>query len=137
MAISKLAKPISDSVYKVAAFKEKPDIKTATSYLEDGRHYWNAGIFLFKASAILKELETHTPQIKASAVEALEKSVMSGVARRLDEPTFAACPANSIDYAVMEKTANAAIVAPVDAGWTDIGRLERGLLLKPATILSL
>ncbi|GJL94622.1 MAG: hypothetical protein DHS20C05_10270 [Hyphococcus sp.] len=112
---------ISDSVYKVAAFKEKPDRETAKSYLEDGRHYWNAGIFLFKASAILKELETHAPKIKASAVEALEKSVMSGVARRLDEPTFAACPANSIDYAVMEKTDNAAIVAPVDAGWTDIG----------------
>lgn len=113
--------PLSDSVYKVAAFKEKPNRDTAETYLADGRHYWNAGIFLFRASAMLDELAAHAPDIKAAAVDALDKSVMSGAAIRLDEDAFAPCPSNSIDYAVMEKTDKAAIVAPVDVGWTDIG----------------
>lgn len=110
-----------DSVYRVAAFREKPDQKTAESYLEAGGYYWNGGIFLFKASAMLEELAQHAPDIREAAVGALDKSVMSGAARRLDEPVFSACPANSLDYAVMEKTDKAAIVAPVDVGWSDIG----------------
>lgn len=110
-----------DSVYSVASFREKPDRKTAEGYLKSGGYFWNAGIFLFRASAMLNELEKHAPDIRQSATEALDKSVMSGAARRLDETVFSECPANSIDYAVMEKTAKAAIVAPVDVGWTDIG----------------
>lgn len=113
--------PISEGISEVAAFKEKPNQKTAEKYLEDGAHFWNAGIFLFKASAMLDELDQHAPEIKSSSVNALENSVMSGAARRLDEDIFSACPANSIDYAVMEKTSKAAIVAPVDVGWSDIG----------------
>ncbi len=112
---------LSDSVYKAAAFREKPDRKTAEAYLADGRHYWNAGIFLFRASAMLEELKNHAPEIKSAAIAALDKSVMSGAAIRLDEDAFSPCPSNSLDYAVMEKTAKAAIVAPVDVGWTDIG----------------
>ena len=105
----------------MAAFKEKPARETAEQYLKDGGYFWNAGIFLFKASAMLDELSKLAPDIKQAAVEALEESVMSGTALRLDESIFAACPADSIDYAVMEKTDKAAIVAPVDVGWTDIG----------------
>ena len=112
---------IASSVYEVAAFKEKPDVETATRYLEDGRHYWNAGIFLYKASAMLAELEKHAPEIKHAASSALENSVLSGAALRLEETIFSECPSDSIDYAVMEKTDKAAIVAPVDVGWTDIG----------------
>ncbi len=112
---------ISDGVCRVAAFKEKPDKKTAQSYLDKGGFYWNAGIFLFRASDMLGELEKHAPEIRKAATDALAESVMSGAARRLDEDRFAACPANSIDYAVMEKTDRAAVVAPVDVGWTDIG----------------
>jgi len=114
-------KELSPSVYEVAAFKEKPGRETAESYVKDGRHYWNAGIFLYRASAMLDELSKHAPDIKAAATVALDKSVMCGSALRLDEATFSACPANSIDYAVMEKTDKAAIVAQVDVGWTDIG----------------
>ncbi len=110
-----------DSVYEVAAFKEKPDHDTAEQYLKDGGYYWNGGIFLFKASAMLEELSLHAPAIKEAAVGALNASVMSGPARRLDEAIFSGCPANSVDYAVMEKTEKAAIVAPVDVGWADIG----------------
>ncbi len=114
-------KRIGEGVYDVAAFKEKPGRDTAESYIKDGRHYWNAGIFLYKASAMLDELSKHAPDIKAAAIEALDKSAMCGGTLRLDEAAFSACPANSIDYAVMEKTDKAAIVAPVDVGWTDIG----------------
>lgn len=110
-----------DSVYSVAAFKEKPKLETAKQYLEDGGYFWNAGIFLFSAKAMLSELEEHAPGIKKAATDALDASVMSGAARRLDEQVFSPCPSDSIDYAVMEKTAKAAIVAPVDVGWTDIG----------------
>ncbi len=110
-----------DSIFEVAAFKEKPQREIAEAYLADGNYFWNAGIFLFSAQAMLDELERHAPDIKKAASQALEKSVMSGAARRLDEQIFEACPKNSIDYAVMEKTGKAAIVAPVDVGWTDIG----------------
>lgn len=112
---------IVDSVFNVAAFKEKPDRATAEQYLKDGGYYWNAGIFLFRASAMLEELEKHAPEIKAAATNALQDSAMSGAALRLDERVFSECPSNSVDYAVMEKTDKAAIVAPVDVGWTDIG----------------
>ncbi len=112
---------LTDSVYEVAAFKEKPIREIAEKYIEDGKHYWNAGIFLYSAKTMLEELSKHAPEIKDAAVNALQESVMSGTALRLHEATFSACPANSIDYAVMEKTDKAAIVAPVDVGWTDIG----------------
>lgn len=112
---------ISDGVFRVAAFKEKPDEKTARSYLDKGGFYWNAGIFLFRTSAMLGELDRHAPEIRKAATEALKESVMSGAARRLDEDSFAGCPSNSIDYAVMENTDRAAVAAPIDVGWTDIG----------------
>lgn len=110
-----------DSVFSAAAFKEKPERGTAEKYLKDGDYYWNAGIFLFRASAMLDELEKHAPQIRTSATDALDNSVMSGVALKLDEEIFSTCPSDSVDYAVMEKTDKAAIIAPVDVGWTDIG----------------
>ena len=112
---------VTAGVYRVAAFKEKPDAATAQSYLDKGGFYWNAGIFLFRASDMLEQLEKLAPDIRKAATDALKQSVMSGVARRLDEVCFEACPANSIDYAVMEKTNRAGVVAPVDVGWTDIG----------------
>ncbi|MHA7871504.1 MAG: mannose-1-phosphate guanylyltransferase/mannose-6-phosphate isomerase [Hyphococcus sp.] len=110
-----------ESVHSVAAFREKPDRETAQNYLSEGGYYWNAGIFLFSANAMLEELSTHAAEIKAASTDALARSVMSGAALRLDEDVFSECPADSVDYAVMEKTEKAAIVAPVDVGWTDIG----------------
>ena len=109
------------SVYGVAAFREKPDAQTAQKYLADGGYYWNAGIFLFSAAAMLAELGAHAPDIRDASIKALDASVLTGAARKLDETLFATCPSDSIDYAVMEKTSKAAVVAPVDVGWTDIG----------------
>ncbi|VAW07903.1 Mannose-1-phosphate guanylyltransferase / Mannose-6-phosphate isomerase, partial [hydrothermal vent metagenome] len=84
-------------------------------------HYWNAGIFLYKASTMRDEMARLAPEIMTAASQALEQAAISDGALRLDEAAFSACPSDSIDYAVMEKTDKAAIVAPVDVGWTDIG----------------
>jgi len=112
---------IAPSVYKVAAFREKPDEATAARYLAGGAHYWNAGIFLFSARTMLEELGLHAPKIKEQALKALARATRVGARIDLEEEAFRACPADSVDYAVMEKTAKAAVVGPVDVGWSDIG----------------
>lgn len=113
--------PISDGVAEVAGFREKPDRQTAEHYLKSGRHFWNAGIFLFAPETMAGELAAFAPAIAREAGAALEEAEIDGAMCRLDAARFAACPADSIDYAVMEKTGRAAVVGPVDAGWSDIG----------------
>ncbi len=112
---------LSAGVCDVTAFKEKPDAQTATAYLENGAYFWNAGIFLFSPSAMLDALGAHAKEIADCAVRALEKCARQGAVRTLDETEFERAPSNSIDYAVMEKTDRAAVVGPVDVGWSDIG----------------
>lgn len=104
----------------VERFVEKPDLETATGYVASGQYYWNSGMFLFKASRYLKELETLQPAILAACRAALDKAARDNDFIRLDAEAFAASPNDSIDYAVMEKTADAAVV-PLDAGWNDVG----------------
>lgn len=106
--------------YEVDSFKEKPDAETAAQYVADGSYYWNSGMFLFKASTVLAELKAHRLDI----YEACERA-SSGVSSdldfiRIDRGAFEACPDDSIDYAVMERTKDA-VVVPLDAGWNDIG----------------
>jgi mannose-1-phosphate guanylyltransferase/mannose-6-phosphate isomerase len=113
--------PIADGVAEVGAFREKPDRATAEHYLKSGRHFWNAGVFLFAPQSLIDELSAYAPMIAKEALSALENAAAEGSFRRLDPETFARCPSDSIDYAVMEKTARAAVVHPVDAGWSDIG----------------
>lgn len=112
---------IHDGVFEVAAFREKPDRATAERYRAEGRHFWNAGVFLFSPASMDAELHAHAPAIRKAAANALAAAARSGPAITLDAATFAECPSDSIDYAVMEKTRRAAVVAPVDAGWSDIG----------------
>ncbi len=107
-------------VYAVAQFCEKPDLATATQFVASGQYYWNSGMFLFKASSLLAELTQFAPAIVSSAEQALAKATTDLDFIRLDKAAFAACPSDSIDYAVMEKSANAAMVA-LDAGWSDVG----------------
>ncbi|MEI7824351.1 MAG: mannose-1-phosphate guanylyltransferase/mannose-6-phosphate isomerase [Chlorobiaceae bacterium] len=114
------AKGHDQGVYPVSEFVEKPDRKTAERYLASGDYFWNSGIFLFNAAAYLLELEAHAPAIVAACREALQKAVSDLDFLRLDSEAFCASPSDSIDYAVMEKTAKAALV-PLDAGWNDIG----------------
>lgn len=111
---------IDDEVFKVERFVEKPDKKTAEMYLEEGTYYWNSGMFVFKAKTYLNELKKLEPGIYDCCQKAFQGAKQDLDFLRIDEAAFIRCPANSIDYAVMEKTQNAAVV-PMDAGWSDIG----------------
>jgi mannose-1-phosphate guanylyltransferase/mannose-6-phosphate isomerase len=108
------------AAFAVAEFVEKPDLATAESYIASGDYYWNSGMFMFRASRYLEELERFAPEMLACCREALEKAQRDLDFVRLDAEAFAACPKDSIDYAVMEKTADAAVI-PLDAGWSDVG----------------
>ncbi|MFC4726207.1 AGE family epimerase/isomerase [Glycocaulis abyssi] len=110
------------AVRKVEAFVEKPDLATARDYLASGEYFWNAGIFLFRADVMLGELEREAPSVLSAAREALAGATTDTAidARIVARAAFAAAPAISIDYAVMEKTALASLV-PADMGWSDVG----------------
>ena len=106
--------------YCVEQFVEKPDQKTAQAYLDSGNYFWNSGMFLFSASTYLAELKRHAPDIFESCHQAYASLESSEDFQRIPEPIFASCPSDSIDYAVMEKTASA-VVVPLEAGWNDLG----------------
>ncbi|SFH78001.1 mannose-1-phosphate guanylyltransferase [Pseudomonas guineae] len=111
---------VGDGGFRVNRFVEKPDLETANKYLESGNYFWNSGMFMFRASRYLQELEKFSPEILAACREALSKGEQDLHFTRIDNAAFSACPEDSIDYAVMEKTADAVMV-PLDAGWSDIG----------------
>ncbi|MCM0147557.1 mannose-1-phosphate guanylyltransferase/mannose-6-phosphate isomerase [Photobacterium galatheae] len=106
--------------YEVAQFVEKPDLNTAKEYLVSVHYYWNSGMFLFKASAYLQELEKYRPDILSACQHAAQSPELDHDFIRVDRQTFSECPSDSIDYAVMEKT-DAAVMVPMDAGWSDVG----------------
>lgn len=108
------------SAFKVARFVEKPDEAQARSFLAGGRHYWNSGIFAFAAGAFLDALRRHRADILEAVTASWSGRTHDMDFVRLGAEAFAACPADSIDYAVMEKTDRAGTV-PVDMGWSDVG----------------
>ena len=112
---------LSPGVFKVQAFKEKPDVETAAAYLATGEYDWNAGIFLFRADAMIRAFEAHAPAILAQCREALGAASLTGIVTRLDAAAFEACPSEPVDIAIMEKASRVAVVAPVTAGWNDVG----------------
>jgi mannose-1-phosphate guanylyltransferase / mannose-6-phosphate isomerase len=109
-----------DGAFAVARFVEKPDTPTAERYLKSGDFFWNSGIFLFPAALFLSEVERLRPDMLAACRAALDAARRDDDFIRLDKEAFGACPADSIDYAVMEHTAKAAVV-PVSMGWSDLG----------------
>jgi mannose-1-phosphate guanylyltransferase/mannose-6-phosphate isomerase len=109
--------------FAVARFVEKPDAATAESYVTSGDYDWNSGMFAFKAGVFLAELERLEPELLSHCREALAKGGKDLDFFRLEGTSFAKARAISIDYAVMERTAKAAVV-PVDMGWSDIGSWE-------------
>lgn len=111
------------SVYRVSRFVEKPDARRARAFLEQGGFYWNAGMFVMRAAQFLEELEVHAPAVLQGARAALDGAERDLDFVRLAEEGFRQCPSDSIDFAVMEATRNAAVV-PLDAGWTDLGSWE-------------
>lgn len=104
----------------VEAFVEKPDAETAARYLASGGYLWNSGMFMLRADIWLTELGRHEPAIRKSCEQAIRDGRQDGDFHRIGRESFIACPGNSIDYAVMEKTEKAMVV-PLDAGWSDIG----------------
>ena len=106
--------------YWVKSFREKPPVEVAQEYLDSGTYYWNSGIFMFRASRYLEELQEHRPDIVSACRAAMESKVRDLDFLRVGNAAFAKCPTESIDCAVMEQTIDAGVV-PMDAGWSDIG----------------
>jgi mannose-1-phosphate guanylyltransferase len=106
--------------YVVSRFVEKPDLATAQMYLDTGKYYWNSGMFMFRASRYLQELERFAPDILNACRLSFASAQQDMHFTRVNAEAFGACPDNSIDYAVMEHTSDAVMV-PLDAGWSDVG----------------
>ena len=106
-------------ILEIKQFKEKPDQHKAEQYIKDGNYLWNSGMFLFTSKAYLKELNKYYPDIIQEAEKSIEKSTKDLDFIRLS-PFTSQLPSISIDYAVMEKTPNSAVI-PLNAGWSDIG----------------
>jgi mannose-1-phosphate guanylyltransferase len=109
-----------EDAFSVSAFVEKPDLETAQEYFARGNYYWNSGMFMFKASRYLEELQKFSPDILDVCKRAIADPSQDMEFVRVDKTIFENCPDDSIDYAVMEKT-NSAVVVPMDAGWSDVG----------------
>jgi mannose-1-phosphate guanylyltransferase/mannose-6-phosphate isomerase len=107
-------------VQRIVEFVEKPALALAEQYVASGNYFWNSGMFLFRASRYLEELERFQPAVVAACREALAKAKSDLDFIRLDQDAYAASPDIAVDYAVMERTSDAATVA-LDAGWNDIG----------------
>jgi mannose-1-phosphate guanylyltransferase/mannose-6-phosphate isomerase len=108
------------AVYRIARFVEKPDLARARQFVDAGDYYWNSGMFLFRASRYLAELARLAPRISLACRAAFDAGKADLDFTRVAADEFEACPSDSIDYAVMEKTTGA-VVVPLDAGWSDVG----------------
>jgi len=104
----------------VDEFLEKPNAEKAQAYVDSGNYFWNSGMFMFKASVYLEEVEKYAPEMLAACKEAMAQAKTDLDFIRVDKNEFEKCPSDSIDYAVMEKT-ESAVMVPLDAGWNDVG----------------
>lgn len=109
-----------NGIRKVDRFVEKPDLSTAKGFVAGGNHFWNSGMFVFRADALVKEIERFAPDVGTAARQALSDGTEDLDFFRLDRDAFTDAPAVSIDYAVMEKTDKACVVS-VSMGWSDVG----------------
>lgn len=109
--------------YALDAFVEKPDLETAQRFLADGRYSWNGGIFAFGRERFLEELGTHRPDMARLCEAAVDEGTENAPVFRPAQDRFAQIAGESVDYAVMENTARAAMV-PVAMGWSDIGNWD-------------
>jgi len=117
------AEPVGAAAVDIRSFVEKPDAATAQSYIDGGHHFWNSGMFMFRADRYLQELTEHAPDIAAACRAAMTAATSSDDFVRPGAEEFLDCPADSIDYAIMEKTCQAKMI-PLDAGWSDVGSWE-------------
>ena len=121
---------LAGKAYGLHAFVEKPDLATAEGYLDSGEHLWNSGIFMLRASVWISLIRRFRPDILAACEAAMAGGGRDGDFQRLDAERFAACPSDSIDYAVMERLSAGAtggedlppaLVLPLSVGWSDVG----------------
>lgn len=115
----KHGKELSGS-YFIESFKEKPSYETACSYVNSGNYFWNSGMFMFRASVFINELNKYAPNILQYCAEAVSNSKIDESFLRIDDDCFSRNPSLSIDYAVMEHT-NIGVVVSMNAGWSDVG----------------
>ena len=113
------ADAVQGEVVKVSAFKEKPDTETAKAYVEDGRYFWNAGIFVWNVKTITRQLRAYAPQI-AGVMDTIAPALFTDAEVSVIRKLFPTCDKISIDYAVMEKSRNIHVIAG-DLGWSDLG----------------
>lgn len=106
--------------FAVREFTEKPELELARAYVDSGEYYWNSGMFMFRASTFLEEMESFSPAILEACTTAHNNAWRDLDFIRLDEQAFSSSPSDSIDYAVLEKTSRA-VVIPLDIGWSDVG----------------
>jgi len=117
----------SDDAFVLDAFVEKPDLAMADAYVSSGDYLWNSGIFMLKAGLWLELLARYRGDIASACKSAFDQGCQDGEFFRADAEAFAACPSDSIDYAVMEPLSSStqdqarAVVLPLDAGWSDVG----------------
>ena len=112
--------PLDALCFEVEKFVEKPDEKTAETFLQAQNYFWNSGMFLFQAKGYLEELEKTAEDIHRACYAAYQASLQSSDYFRIDQEHFEKCPSDSIDYAVMEKTKRAAVI-PLKLPWSDLG----------------
>jgi len=113
----------NDGAHNIDKFIEKPNLKTAQTFLKQGKYLWNSGMFMFKANILLDELTKYCPLISKATKASVTNASKDLDFIRLDEHSFSSCPNLSIDYALMEKSNNT-VVVPLDVGWNDIGSWE-------------
>lgn len=116
----KVGQSLKPNSFEVEQFVEKPDLKTAEMYLATNQYFWNSGMFMFRAASYLKELQRFAPEILTACENTVATITKDLDFIRLNKETFANCPSNSIDYAVMEKTQDAVLI-PLNATWSDVG----------------
>ena len=116
----KCGSSLDKDLYELERFVEKPDAATAEAYLDSGSYLWNSGMFLLKASVYLEQLKRFAPEMLAACEDAMASATRDLDFVRPDSAAFGACPSDSIDYAVMEKTDAGGVVA-LDCGWSDVG----------------
>ena len=110
----------SGAAFRIARFVEKPNAERAREFIASGDYYWNSGMFVFRARRYLQELERFAPEMARICEAAFRGAKADLDFTRIDAASFEPCPADSIDYAVMEKTRDA-VVVPLSAGWSDVG----------------
>ena len=115
----KKGQEVDGCIYRLDSFCEKPDLKTAISYLQCGNYVWNSGMFMWRVETIVEEIRKYSPQI-AGIMDKIADSMFTDKEQEVVNSFFPLCPKISIDYAVMEKT-DLAYVEPSDFGWSDLG----------------